>query len=102
MRFNLAIFHDPEKNGLYSILATAITVYFYSYSLTYGSIGILITYAVWLPLLALRLSLLRPGIPQGLLFILPIYALISGIWADNPELSLRFGVQLLTTMACAY
>lgn len=102
MRFNLALIYDPEKNTLYSIFATAVTVYFYAYSLTYGQIGILITYAVWFPLFVVRPNLLMPRLMEWVIFAFPIFALLSGIWADAAGASLRFGIQLMTTMLCAY
>jgi exopolysaccharide production protein ExoQ len=90
---------DPARNGAFAVPAVALSVWVFAYSLIFGPISVLAFYALWLPLLAspdLRLW----QAPHRLLAILalPALALLSTIWSDRPETSLRAAIQYGTTI----
>lgn len=99
MLFQTATLADPQRNGPYATLALALLVCVFAYSSRFGKIPILAFYALWLPLAVMPLrSLWRDLHRPAVILALPLLALVSVLWSDRPEVTLRAAVQYGTTV----
>ena len=96
-----SIFVDPRKNEVFGIAAISFSMFTFAYSIIFGQITILIFYAFWLPFLVLKPELLLGGLHRViLLLLLPATAVLSTLWSDYPDVTLRGSLQYASTMAC--
>jgi exopolysaccharide production protein ExoQ len=93
---------SPDENVIYGTVAVAATVFLSAYAPNYGSVFILIFYAIWLPLVLTDYRSVI-GNPSRLYWVLgfAIFACVSFAWSQVPELSLRGSLQYLSTIICA-
>ncbi|WP_075217807.1 O-antigen ligase family protein [Mongoliimonas terrestris] len=101
MQIAISAISDQNRNSAYAIAAVAGTVYCYSYALVYGPIMILTVYGLWFLPLALRPGIFKVAPGDLLIYSVPLLALASAFWSDHPDISLRFSIQLITTVALA-
>lgn len=97
-----AAFAMPPANTPLVVIALAVSLFTFAYSVQFGKVFILALYAVWLlPLVMLpRLALMRPAATVPAL-MLAGYAVLSTLWSDNPSASLRAGIQYSSTIVVA-
>jgi len=102
MRIRMGRIASPDENAGYGTVAVAATVFLSAYAPNYGSVFIVIFYAIWFPLVLTDYRSVI-GNPIRLYWVLgfAIFACISCAWSAVPELSLRGGLQYLSTIICA-
>lgn len=99
MLLQTATLADPRQNGLYATLALALSLCVFAYSTLFGKLSILAFYALWAPLLLLPLrSLWRDLHRPAVILALPVLALVSILWSDRPDVTLRGAVQYGSTV----
>src|SRR5699024_10464917 len=101
MRIARSHFIDPAANTPFGVVAIAISMFVFAYSLHYGKAAILVFYALWLPLLALSPQLLLGSWTRVLsLLVLPGACVLSPLWSDAPQVTLRGAIQYASTVVC--
>ena len=102
MKIAKARFVNPDHNLWYGLVAVAVSIFVFAYSLRFGKVSILIYYGLWLPLLLVdyRRAL---GHWTDLSWIVPFAALacLSVFWSAAPGVTARAAVQLASHVACA-
>ncbi|APO78615.1 exopolysaccharide production protein ExoQ 2 (plasmid) [Rhizobium etli 8C-3] len=102
MRISINAFLSPGQNAPFAISAMIATMFFIAYAQLFGSVFILLFYLVWLPLLAMDpRAVIGDPRPFYWIFAFSIFACLSFFWSAVPGLSLRGGLQYLSTIACA-
>ncbi|WP_298434780.1 O-antigen ligase [uncultured Jannaschia sp.] len=99
MTFDRDRIADPARNAVFVVPAIALSLFVFAYSVRIGAVSILAFYGVWTVVLcaAPRLLLERP-LPVIALLVLPAICLLSTIWSDAPERTLRSAIQYGTTV----
>ncbi|WP_181708676.1 O-antigen ligase family protein [Chthonobacter rhizosphaerae] len=101
MRLNVDVVAHSSRNAIYAYGALALTVYAFSYSIVFGS-GILVAVLVaWFLPAVLKPRAIRIAILDLVILMLPILALVSTLWSEHPDATLRGSLQYLTTALCA-
>lgn len=99
MKFHAGLVTDPERNGLYASAAIALSLFVFAYSTRFGSVSILLFYAVWLPVLVLPTHrMLRKPLNLLPFLALPVLAAASTLWSDRPDATLRAAIQWGSTV----
>lgn len=102
MRLHKGRLVDPARNTGLGIVAVALSFYVFAYSTEYGKPAILLLYALWLPLIAVSPRILLSDWPRILPFLaVPSLCLVSTLWSDAPQVTLRGALQYASTIACA-
>lgn len=102
MRIAKSLLVQPGKNIWYGTLAVALSVFVFAYSTLFGFLSILFFYALWLPLVLVDYRKVI-GNYARFYWILPfaIFACMSFTWSAAPGVTLRAGIQYVTTIICA-
>lgn len=90
---------DPARNAPLAVPTVALSVYVFAYSTLYGPPAILLFYGVWAPFILTTdrrvwTALHRPA----LILALPVLALLSTLWSDRPDTTLRSAIQYSSTV----
>ena len=94
---------QPGPQFLVRLRAVALSIFVFAYSTRFGQVSVLAYYALWLPLIARRLS---PGArqlrasPTGS-SLSRVFACLSVFWSAAPGVTARAGLQLLSHIVCA-
>lgn len=92
---------NSGENTIFAVVAIALSLYVFAYSVLYGQKSILVFYACWLPLLFLRPDLLfDKARPVIVILFLPAFAALSTLWSDVSTATLRASIQYGTTVLC--
>jgi exopolysaccharide production protein ExoQ len=102
MRIAKSVLVEPGKNFWYGTLAVALSVFVFAYSTLFGFLSILFFYALWLPLVLVDYRKVI-GNYTRFYWVLPfaIFACMSFSWSAAPDVTLRAGIQYVTTIICA-
>lgn len=99
MKLDAGLVTDPARNGAYASSAIALSLVVFAYSTLFGSVSILLFYAVWLPALLLPTpALLRAPLRLLPFLLLPALAATSALWSDRPDATLRAAIQWGSTV----
>lgn len=102
MRISTAKVIEPGCNTGLAIALMTVNVFVIAYAPRLGSGLIVVFYALWLPLLCFDFrSVLRHPQEMGWIILFALLACASSMWSVVPSLSLRGGIQYLSTIACA-
>lgn len=101
MLISTRTFVDPEDNEAYGIVAVAVSLFVFAYSVRFGPIAILAFYSLWLPLIAVLPGLVFRSFENVfLVLVLPTVAVISTLWSELPAATLRGALQYASTIVC--
>ena len=93
---------NPDHNFRYGLVAVAISIFVFAYSIRFGQVSILAYYALWLPLVLVdyRKAL---GTSGDLAWIAPfaVLACLSTFWSAAPGVTARASVQFASHVVCA-
>ncbi len=102
MRIAKATFIDPDRSGIFGVLAVTLSFFVFAYSARFGQVSILAYYAVWLPLVLLDYRhVLGNPLRYLWIFAFAIFCFISVFWSPAPSTSLRTAIQYLSHVLCA-
>lgn len=102
IRLSKSLFVQPPTNGPYVVVAVAVSLFTFAYSVNFGQILILLLYALWFLPVAVQPRILMHRVGSMLPFLaLAALATISTLWSENPSASLRTGIQYTSTIVCA-
>ncbi|MDR7145328.1 O-antigen ligase [Rhizobium sp. BE258] len=102
LRISIDALIMPVRNDRLAIVAVCLTTFMIAYAPLFGPIFILGFYALWFPLLFIGAKRII-GDPRPYYWILPfsLFACISAAWSPVAGLTIRGGLQYLTTIVCA-
>ena len=101
MRIANGIFLDPDRNTAFGTVAIALTFFIFAYSSIFGKLTIIVFYALWLPFFGMKPKLLLGQVHRiALLLLLPGLAILSTLWSDHPDVTLRASLQYCSTIVC--
>ncbi|MBB3144318.1 exopolysaccharide production protein ExoQ [Phyllobacterium trifolii] len=102
MRIAKSLLVEPGKNFWYGTLAVGLSVFVFAYSTNFGFLSILVFYGLWLPLVLVDYRKVI-GNYARFYWVLPfvLLACMSFLWSAAPPVTLRAGIQYLTTIICA-
>lgn len=102
LKLRKARFVGPGENRGFAWVVLALSLFIFAYSTQFGQIPILILYALWFPLLALKPSIVLLRTARLTPFLLmPAFAALSAFWSVAPSLTLRTAIQYATTILIA-
>jgi exopolysaccharide production protein ExoQ len=102
MRIAKAYLINPDHNFAYGVVAVAISLFVFAYSLRFGQVSILAYYAVWLPLVLVDYRHALGDYSRHMWIIaFGAFACLSVFWSAAPGLSARASVQYATHIVCA-
>jgi exopolysaccharide production protein ExoQ len=102
MRIAKSALIDPDKNGLYGMVAVALSFFVFAYSSKFGQISILAYYAVWFPLVIVDYRRVLGNYTRYIwIFAFGILAVLSSFWSDAMSTTMRASIQYLTHIICA-
>lgn len=102
MRISKSAFVAPGENHVYGTFAVTASVFIFAYSSRFGAIAILSLYALWFPLILIDYRRVI-GTPGRYIWLLgfAFLACLSFFWSAAPPVTLRGGLQYVTTILCA-
>ncbi|WEZ85298.1 O-antigen ligase (plasmid) [Rhizobium sp. 32-5/1] len=93
---------DPQHNGLYAMVALALSLFVFAYSSRFGQVSILLYYALWLPLVMIDYRRVLGDYRRfGWIFAFGIFACLSLFWSAAPGVTARAGLQYVSHIICA-
>jgi exopolysaccharide production protein ExoQ len=102
MRITRASLVQPGENFHYGIFAVAVSIFVFAYSTRFGSASILMFYGVWLPLIFVDYRHVLGNYSRFLWIIaFAVFAILSFVWSSASGVTMRAGLQYLTTVVCA-
>ncbi|PYE88795.1 O-antigen ligase family protein [Phyllobacterium leguminum] len=102
MRIAKSALIRPGQNTFYGAFAVAVSVFIFAYSAHFGQISVLVFYALWLPLILVDYRHVIGNYARfSWILTFGLFACLSFIWSDAPAVSLRAGIQYMTTIVCA-
>jgi exopolysaccharide production protein ExoQ len=102
MRIAKSLLVQPGINFWYGTFAVAVSVFVFAYSTIFGFLSILVFYGLWLPLIMVDYRKVI-GNYARFYWVLPFafFACMSFVWSAAPPVTLRAGIQYVTTIVCA-
>lgn len=102
MRIAKSTLVQPGENSWYGTFAIALSVFIFAYSARFGQISVLVFYALWLPLVLVDYRhVIGNYVRFSWILAFGLFACISFTWSAAPSVSLRAGIQYMTTIMCA-
>jgi exopolysaccharide production protein ExoQ len=102
VRISKSRFISPGDNFHFGVFAVSLSIVVFAYSRLFGSVAILVFYAVWLPLILLDYRSALGNYARFLWIIaFSSFAALSVIWSAASGVTIRASTQYLTTIACA-
>ncbi len=102
MKINKSAFVEPGRNFVFATIAIAVSVFVFAYSIIYGFVSILLFYSLWLPLTLLNYRKVLGNYSRFYwVFAFALLACMSFAWSAAPSVTLRGGIQYVTTIVCA-
>lgn len=102
MRINIAELLWPERNETFAIFVIVATMFVIAYAQLFGPVFILIFYVLWLPLLIVDPRIMIGDLrPYCWIVAFAVLGCLSAVWSAVPGLSLRGGLQYVSTIMCA-
>lgn len=90
---------DRQRNTAWAVPAVMVSAWVFAYSMRFGPVSVLAFYAVWAPLFLVPATSLWGGLSRPLLLLtLPAFALLSVVWSDRPDTTLRAAIQYGSTV----
>lgn len=95
-------FINPDRNFWYGIVAVAISVFVFAYSIRFGQVSILAYYALWLPLVLLDYRHVLGNYAKFYWIVaFVLFACLSLFWSAAPGVTARASVQYMSHIVCA-
>ncbi|OLP52301.1 O-antigen ligase family protein [Allorhizobium taibaishanense] len=102
MRIAKSSLIDPDHNGLYAVMAVALSYFVFAYSALFGQISILAYYGVWLSLIAVNYRRVLGNYGVYLpIFAFSILTILSIFWSAAPPVTMRASLQYFSHIVCA-
>jgi exopolysaccharide production protein ExoQ len=93
---------EPGENSFYGTVAVAASVLIFAYSARFGQVSILVFYALWLPLVLVDYRHVIGNYARfAWILAFGLFACLSFTWSAAPAVTLRAGIQYMTTIICA-
>lgn len=102
MKIAKARLMNPDHNLWYGLVAVAVSIFVFAYSIRFGQASILLYYGLWLPLVLVDYRKALGGL-SDLAWIAPFAALacLSVFWSAAPGVTARASVQFASHVVCA-
>ncbi|PRD42547.1 exopolysaccharide biosynthesis protein [Phyllobacterium phragmitis] len=102
MRIAKSTLVRPGENSWYGTFAVALSVFIFAYSARFGQVSVLVFYALWLPLVLVDYRHVIGNYSRfSWILAFGLFACLSFTWSAAPSVTLRAGIQYMTTIICA-